>query len=196
VVAHVAVSVDGATTGFAPDQRLFYELAGTWREDVTLVGADTILAQEPALATAPHPGPAADGPLLAVVDGRGRVREWAALREIGHWSDVLALHAVRTPPRPPDRPVRELVVGDERVDLAAALEHLGRSGAAVVRVDSGGALIAALLSAALLDELSLLVHPLLVPAAARWFGAGPCPFALLAAEPVGDGLVWVRYRPR
>ena len=34
------------------------------------------------------------------------------------------------------------------------------------------------------------------PAAARWFGAGPCPFALLAAEPVGDGLVWVRYRPR
>jgi 2,5-diamino-6-(ribosylamino)-4(3H)-pyrimidinone 5'-phosphate reductase len=75
------------------------------------------------------------------------------------------------------------------------LEHLGRSGAAV-RVDSGGALIAALLSAALLDELSLLVHPLLVPAAARWFGAGPCPFALLAAEPVGNGLVWVRFRPR
>ena len=50
VVLHVAVSLDGATDGFAPDVGTFYELAGRWREDVTLAGADTILAQEKALA--------------------------------------------------------------------------------------------------------------------------------------------------
>ncbi|MQA97669.1 MAG: hypothetical protein GEV11_24725, partial [Streptosporangiales bacterium] len=50
VVVHVAVSLDGATVGFQPDVALFYRLAGTWREDVTLAGADTILAQEAALA--------------------------------------------------------------------------------------------------------------------------------------------------
>ena len=44
VVVHVAVSLDGATTGFDPDVERFYELARMWREDVTLVGADTILA--------------------------------------------------------------------------------------------------------------------------------------------------------
>lgn len=53
VVVHVAVSVDGATTGFAPDIGRFYDLARTWREDVTLAGADTILAQEEVLAAQP-----------------------------------------------------------------------------------------------------------------------------------------------
>jgi 2,5-diamino-6-(ribosylamino)-4(3H)-pyrimidinone 5'-phosphate reductase len=73
-VLHVAVSLDGATTGFEPDLGAFYGLAGRWNEDVTLVGADTILAQEPALAEAPPgPGPDPRAPLLAVVDSRGRV---------------------------------------------------------------------------------------------------------------------------
>jgi 2,5-diamino-6-(ribosylamino)-4(3H)-pyrimidinone 5'-phosphate reductase len=162
VVAHVAVSLEGATTGFEPDVGLFYELAGTWREDVTLAGADTILAQEELLASAPVPGPAPDGPLLAVVDGRGRVSCWEELRAAGHWSDVLALHAEATAPRPAARSVRELVAGAEKVDLDAVLETLGdREGAQIVRVDSGGTLIGALLEADLLDEVSLLVHPCL-----------------------------------
>ena len=85
VVAHVAVALDGATTGFEPRLGPFCELSTMWSEDVTLVGADTILAQEPALAATRGPGPAPDGPLLAVVDSRNRVRQWAALvtRAIG-----------------------------------------------------------------------------------------------------------------
>ncbi len=199
VVAHVAVSVDGATTGFSPDVARFYELAGTVAEDVTLAGADTILAQEEALAAAARPGPAAGGPLLAVVDGRGRVREWAALREVGHWSDVLALHAAATPPRPPGRDVDELVLGERTVDLAAALAAMRARGADRVRVDSGGALIGALLRAGLLDEISLLVHPVWPGAAGdrRWYGGpgGPGAALVLAgSREVGDGLVWLRYR--
>jgi 2,5-diamino-6-(ribosylamino)-4(3H)-pyrimidinone 5'-phosphate reductase len=188
VVVHVAVSLDGATTGFEADVARFYALAGTWREDVTLVGADTILAQEEALAAAPRPGPAADGPLLAVVDGRARVREWDALRDCGHWSGVVALRARAT-----SGEVREIVTDSERVDLGAALAALGGR---VVRVDSGGELTGALLRDGLVDELSLLVHPCLA-AGRRWHGSAPAPpLALerLAAEPLEDGLVWLRYR--
>jgi 2,5-diamino-6-(ribosylamino)-4(3H)-pyrimidinone 5'-phosphate reductase len=198
VVAHVAVSLEGATTGFEPDAGRFYELAASWHEDVTLAGSDTILAQEAVLATAPRPGPAEGGPLLAVVDGRGRVRQWEALREVGHWSDVVALYAESTAPRPSDHPVREIVAGTDRVDLAAALAALAdRHGARVVRVDSGGALVGALLAAGLLDELSLLVHPCLVGVGGerRWHGeAPPAELSLLAAETLDDGLVWLRYR--
>jgi 2,5-diamino-6-(ribosylamino)-4(3H)-pyrimidinone 5'-phosphate reductase len=200
VVAHVAVSLEGATTGFEPNLGRFYELAGTWQEDVTLVGSDTILAQEQALASAPRPGPAGSGPLLAVVDGQGRVREWEALRDVGHWSDVLALHAAATPPRPAGRSVQELVTGADRVDLAAALDALGRrEGVEVVRVDSGGALIGALLGAGLLDEVSLLIHPRLAGAQGdrRWYGSAPAPAGaldLLAGETLDEGLVWLRYR--
>lgn len=199
VVAHVATSVDGVTTGFTPDIGRFYELAATWHEDVTLAGADTILAQEPALADSPRPGPATDGPLLAVVDGRGRVREWDALRDAGYWSGVLALHSAATPPRPANRSVAEIVVGDERVDLAAALQALGRrDGVTVVRVDSGGSLIGALLTAGLVDEVSLLVHPCLAdgPGRQTWHDAAtvPATLELIGNETLPGGLVWLRYR--
>ena len=193
----MAVSVEGATTGFTPDVGRFYELASTWREGVTLVGADTILAQEETLTSAPGPGPSPDGPLLVVVDGRGRVTAWDALRETGHWSDVLALHAHATPPRPADRGVEEIVLGEHRVDLAAALRELADRGVRTVRVDSGGALIGALLQGGLLDEVSLLVHPCLAAGEHRWYGERPLAageLELLGAERLDGGLVWLRYR--
>jgi 2,5-diamino-6-(ribosylamino)-4(3H)-pyrimidinone 5'-phosphate reductase len=197
VVVHVAVTLDGATTGFTPAIGRFYELARTWSEDVTLAGADTIIAQEPALREVPRTPAPAGAPLLAVVDGRGRVREWEALGAVGHWSGVLALHAEATPPRP-HRAVPELVVGAQRVDLAAALAALGERHAGVVRVDSGGGLTGALLQRGLVDELSLLVHPRLAgPGRRLWHGdARPATdvFGLVAAESLADGLVWLRYR--
>jgi 2,5-diamino-6-(ribosylamino)-4(3H)-pyrimidinone 5'-phosphate reductase len=172
VVVHAAVSLDGATTGFAADVGAYYRLAAEWREDVTLTGADTILAQEAALADAAAPGPVPGGPLLAVVDGRARVRRWAELRDAGRWSGVLAAGSRTTPAR--RLPVEELRLGEDRVDLAALLGELARRGAGTVRVDSGGALTGALLAAGLVDEVSLLVHPVLA-AGRRWYGDVPPP---------------------
>ena len=200
VVVHVAVSLDGATTGFEVDVPRFYALGRTWREDVTLVGADTILAQREALAAAPRPGPAPYCPVLAGVDGRGRVREWEALRECGYWSDVVALRAAATPAHARGTSERELVTDGERVDLAAALAALAEhEGARVVRVDSGGRLTGALLRAGLVDELSLLVHPCLAGGRDRrpWHGTAQVPsrsLERLTSPPLDDGLQWLRYR--
>ncbi|WP_020385964.1 dihydrofolate reductase family protein [Kribbella catacumbae] len=195
VVAQVAVSIDGATTGFEADQARFYALATLWQEDVTLVGADTILAQESAVRTAVRPGPRADGPLLAVVDSRHRVHNLEALRELGYWSDVLALYSDQTPARPPDSAIQELVTGYDRVDLAELLELLGRRGAKVVRVDSGGSLLGALLDLGLIDELTLLVHPVLVGDAPRWHDSftGHLDLSLANVETFLPGITWLRY---
>lgn len=200
-VVHVAVSADGSTAGFEPDVGRFYELAQTWREDVTLAGADTILAQEAALAEAPRPGPAADGPVLAVVDGRSRVRAWDALRDCGHWSGVVALRAARASgaAEGDDGTVPEIATGGQRVDLRAALHALAeREGAGVIRVDSGGGLNGALLRAGLVDEISLLVHPCLAGADGRpWTGPEPIPavrLERLAADRLDGGLDWLRWR--
>jgi 2,5-diamino-6-(ribosylamino)-4(3H)-pyrimidinone 5'-phosphate reductase len=171
VVVHVAVSLDGASGGFEADAGTYYELARTFEEDVTLTGADTILAQEAALAEAPRPGPTLGAPLLAVVDSRGRVSAWEALRDCGHWSGVVALRS--------------------RSSLVADLEALGGE---VVRVDSGGTLNGALLRAGAVDEVSLLVHPVVVGEGRRWWGdAAPAGLSLLAASSVGPGLAWLRY---
>lgn len=195
VVAHVAVSLDGATVGFPADIARFYKLIRTWHEDVTLTGADTVLAQETAMREGDHPGPARDGPLLAVVDSRARVHEWEALRTAGYWSDVVALGAEATPER--FEPVDEIVGGVDRVDLAAALDTLARRGARVVRVDSGGALIGALLHDGLVDEVSLLVHPSLTGHPERlWHGRAALDSVKLRLTHVEafDDLVWLRYR--
>jgi 2,5-diamino-6-(ribosylamino)-4(3H)-pyrimidinone 5'-phosphate reductase len=201
VVVHVAVSLDGATNGFEPDIERFYELAVRWREDVTLAGADTILAQEPTLAAAARPGPVPEGPLLAVVDGRRRVSQWQALRDCGHWRDVVALRAGAATDEAGGRAgPRELVAGSEKVDLAEALGLLRTAeGAETVRVDSGGALTGALLRGGLVDELSLLVHPWLAGGRGdrRWYGAPPGPrlaLSPIASEPLEGGLVWLRCR--
>jgi 2,5-diamino-6-(ribosylamino)-4(3H)-pyrimidinone 5'-phosphate reductase len=196
VVVHVAITLDGATTGFAPAVARFYQLARTWREDVTLTGADTILAQEQALRDAPRRPASGGNPLLAVVDGAGRVRSWEALRGVGHWSGVLALHSAATPPRSA-RPVPELVTGTERVDLVEALAVLHeRYGARLVRVDSGGGLTGALLERGLVDEVSLLVHPCTAGRGERvWHGGVALPALEPAAvDALDDGLVWLRYR--
>lgn len=180
IVAHVATALDGATRGFSPDLAEFYDLASTWQEDVTLAGSETILAQEQALADAPPgPGPNPHGPLLAVVDSRSRVSAWDALRNTGHWRDAV--------------PVRGPAPG-EQVDLATALARFAEDGARVVRVDSGGRLIGALLERGLLDEISLLVHPTLGEGASWNDGrTASASFALVHEERRGGGLVWLRY---
>jgi len=181
------------TTGFDPDQARFYALATLWEEDVTLVGADTILAQEDAVRSAPRPGPRPEGPLLAVVDSRARVREWEGLRQLGYWSDVLALYADRTPARPPDTDTPELVTGYDRVDLAEILNVLGSRGARVVRVDSGGGLLGALLDLGLVDELALLVHPVVVGSGQRWSEGHRLDLKPVGTEVFEGGIVWLRY---
>ena len=190
--------MNGCTTGFDVDVGRFYSLLPTWREGITLTGADTILAQERELAAAPRPGPTDSAPLLAVVDSRRRVREWEALRDCGYWSGVLPLRAASRPPVG-EPPVPELVVGSDGVDLRQALSELAaRTGARVVRVDSGGQLTRALLDLRLVDEVSLLVHPCLTDAEShRWYGSDPPPglkLTRLAVETFDPGLVWLRYR--
>ena len=193
VVAQLAVSLDGVASGFDVDLARFYALASLWQEDVTLVGADTILAQEPDVLAAPRRGPRADGPLLAVVDSRARVHSWDALRDLGYWSDVLALYADQSPPRPPGATTRELVTGYEQVDLAEILTVLGKRGAQTVRVDSSGALLRACLELDLIDELALLVHPLLVGSGERWYDTRRLNLHHVGTEVFNDGVLWMRY---
>jgi 2,5-diamino-6-(ribosylamino)-4(3H)-pyrimidinone 5'-phosphate reductase len=194
VVAQVAVSVDGVTSGFAVDQARFYALATVWQEDVTLIGADTILAQQEALRSTGQRAVRAAGPVLAVVDSRARVREWESLRGLGYWSDVLALYADQTPARPLDSVIPELITGYERVDLAEALDQFGsRHHAQVVRVDSSGRLLAVLLELGLVDELALLVHPVVAGSGRRWAPAERYELRLANAEEFEGGVVWLRY---
>lgn len=186
VVVHVAVSLDGATSGFAPAMGLFYELAATWREDATLTGAETILAQEAALASAPQPGPSADGPLLVVVDSRARVRQWPASWRRRRSGLLRGRTASRN--SSPDATAWTCPHCSPPSAVATASPSSGST--------AGGALTGALLARGLVDEVSLLIHPVLA-GGRRWCGPSPVPATALELTDCtrpAERLVWLRYR--
>ena len=173
VIIYNAVSLDGRTSGFTVDMGLFYSLAQEWGENATLAGCDTLL-------NAPDEIPEDDGseiaiitpneddprPILVVPDSRGRLRSWHYWRKQPYWKDFVSLSTKNTPARHIEylmsRGIKTVIAGNEHVDYGQALEELNRRfGVAAVRVDSGGTLNGVLLRAGLVDEIHLLVHPLL-----------------------------------
>lgn len=216
VVVHSAASVDGRLDGFPVDVGLYYELADRIPHQAVLSGSGTILAaaaregvdmadevEEPA-----GRGFASDpaAPWLVVVDSRAQVTRFDWLRSSPFWRHVLVLCAAATPVEHRallrSAGVPHEVVGELRVDLAAALDVLAeRYGVQTVRVDAGPSLISALLAAGLVDELSLLVSPHLVgeggePSLRLLAGDVAARLTLTSLERLRDDHVWLRYAAR
>ncbi len=209
VILYNAVSLDGCTTGFPVDMGTYYGLLPRWNEDVTLAGCDTLLAATPPDAgeVSPEPAPAASDdtrPVLAVVDSRGRLGHWAYWASQPMWKGGVALCSAATP----DRHIQRLddlgivhrTAGEGHVDLGAALAMLAQEhGAKTIRAESGGALNAALLAEGLVDEVHLLVHPVIVGKSGRTrmldFANLAAPLGLRrdAMERMEDGLVLLSY---
>lgn len=141
---------------------------------------------------------------FTVVDSRGRVR-WTMKRTGGF--DLLVLVARATPAAYLAYLRREhipyLVVGEQRVDLGAALRRMrDRLAVTCVVSTAGGGLNGALLRAGLVDEIQLLVLPAAIGGLGtpslfdgRQLTGGELPtrLRLLAVHAERDGMLWLRY---
>lgn len=217
VIIFNGLSLDGRMDGGggSVDMGLYYELAASWKADAMLSGSGTMLTafagQEelPASATrgeAKELHPLAV-PYLVVVDSRAQLHHWRLMQAQPFWDKVVALCSRSTPRAHLDEieaaGVPVIVAGDERVDFAAALDELNsRFAIRTVRVDSGGVLNGVLLRAGLVDEVSILIDPVLV--------GGTSPRGLFVApdvtspeqvirlwlahfEQVRENILWLRY---
>jgi len=211
VVIHNAVSIDGRIDGFPVDLGLFYGVAECWHEDAILAGSDTILAAvDPDEPVDLDTEPTYDRklPLLVVADSGARITTWPSLRRQPYFRAGAVLCTPETPREYIDylasESITTIITGSGHVDLREALEQLhAHMRIETVRVESGGTLNAALLRAGVVDEVSLMVPPVLVGnAPVRTLfpaleGAPVSPSALggqiLATETVGDGVLWARW---
>ena len=184
VVVYNEVSIDGKVVGFETDPSRYYRLGFRWRSDVILMGSTTALAFGPPepeadqQRTLPPPQrlPVVPGfeslvteprPLLVVPDSRGAVRNWVHALTQPWYRSVVVLVTSSTPRdylRYLERRGIEHLEADHpttgRVDLALALDRLaGSHGVRAVRTDGGGALTGALLAAGLVDEIAILLDP-------------------------------------
>lgn len=210
VIAQTEVSLDGAIGGFQVHMSVYYGIASELGADAELFGSETMLKADmpdapegPDKLHKPAPKPGDDRHLWFVPDSRGRVRKLHLYRDTEWCLDLVMLIAETTPADYrrylEERDYDYIVAGHDRVDLRAALEEISRRyGIKALRADSGGVLISALLQQRLVDELSLLVDPVLVGTAhARMFRTLDLPqsikLRLLNADVLRDGLVHLHY---
>lgn len=140
------------------------------RADAVLVGAGTVLADDPSL-TVRDPAPA-DGrqPLRLVVDRRGRIPTHAKLVGPGTW--ILTGEGSTPAWRAglEGRGARVLVLGGGELEVPGLVGRLAREGLTRILVEGGGSLLGAFLAAGAADRLFFFYAPLLL-------GAGGHPLA-------------------
>lgn len=223
VICHMMSSVDGRilTDGWplAPEGRRQYEVIhGEYDGDAWICGRVTMEAHfsqgtRPADEVArEHDGgrrddfraPGEHDSFAFAVDTRGRLAWETNDIEGDHVVAVLServsdayLAFLR------ERGVSYLLAGAREVDLALALEKIARDyGVKTLMLEGGGAINGGFLRAGLVDEVSLLVAPLVdgrmgTPAVFDIFGEGEDASAfrltLRDLERRADGVVWLRY---
>jgi 2,5-diamino-6-(ribosylamino)-4(3H)-pyrimidinone 5'-phosphate reductase len=217
VIIFNGVSLDGrmdSSEGCGEvDMGLYYDLAGRFGAQAMLSGSETMVSgmanenlSEVETVNQPELYPN-HVPYLVVVDSRGQIRNWNAIRSLPYWKEVVVLCAEDSPA---DYlaylkriGVPHIVAGQGHVDLRQALEELnGRFGIQVVRVDSGGILNGILLRAGLVDEVSVLIDATLVGGTSPrsifvapdlLAGAKAIPLRLTHMERLKENVVWLRY---
>ncbi len=186
VRVNMAMTADGKTDSFerhgaglsSPEdvERVQALRAGS---DAVMVGGRTLLAEDPRLTVRAAELVASrrargvpDQPMkVAIVSEIREDEAWLALGPTSRFlhdggGRAVVFTTERTAPATCDRlrgqGAEVVFLGDERVDLVAALAWLGRAGIGHVLVEGGGTLVAALFEARLVDELQLYVAPMLL----------------------------------
>ncbi|MHC1681042.1 MAG: dihydrofolate reductase family protein [Methanomassiliicoccales archaeon] len=212
IVLHIQTSLDARATGFEIDMGTHYQLAETFEPDGIISGADTFLA-------APIPDevpewsfevaknfPSCSRSVMAIVDSKGRVRNWSGIKKQPFWKTPVALCSRSTPKEYLEYLEKEgvdvIITGKDKVDLKKALKELrSRYALRTLRIDSGGTLSAIMLKEGLIDEISVILSPCIVgnPNTAHFINptvselAEPRQLKLRHVEEMENGLIWLKY---
>jgi len=205
-----AVSPNGSLTGLPVDYGVYYPLVLSYKPDAVLTGADTVLAAPVEIPPEQESDrlrrPSEQGetrPWWVIVDSRGRLSPVLHFfRRMEYVRDIIVLVSEKTPPEYirylEDRDYLFLVAGKERVELAAAMNMLSWDhGVRTLVSDTGGILDTALLESGLVDEISLVLAPVLSGRTDvliyRPGGRGTIALVLKGCGNIGEGYVHLVY---
>ncbi|MFB4313912.1 dihydrofolate reductase family protein [Actinomadura sp. 21ATH] len=174
IVAGLFVSLDGVVE--APERWHFPYLS---EEMGAAVGsmyaeADTLLLGRATYEAFAAVWPRRTGELADAINGIGKVVASTTLTRLG-WSDSTLIEG----------------------ELVAAVKELKERPGGTITIAGSISLVRTLLAAGLLDELRLLVHPLVVGTGRRLFpdGTAPVPLKLVRSAAFATGVLDLTYRP-
>ena len=173
VIIYNTISLDGRIDLFNTDIKLYYEIASKWDVDAVLMGSNTLLKRFNAetgelYGCANFEVDEIDSfPLLVVPDSEGQIRIWNKVLKMPFIKDILVLCSRSTPQEYlnflDEMNIKYMVIGYNNVNLGTALEELNTQfGVKSLRVDSGGTLNGVLLRDDLVDEVCVLLNPVMV----------------------------------
>ena len=177
VILHNSLSLDGSLTGFEPNMELHYRIAGMFKPEVHLIGSNTITAGIELYGTGVPPEKPSDFqkpkrnkklPSWVIIDSKGKLQGLLhTCRQFEQVRDVILLVSQTTPKRYlrylDERQYEYHIVGKNSVDLPEALALLAKTyQVKTIVTDTGRILGNLLLNQGLVDEISLLVHPVIV----------------------------------
>ena len=179
IITHNAISLDGSISGFSIDPGKYYAIAGSLHPDAMLVGSSTaksgvesysdgIPDERPADFVKPRITEDDKRPYWVIPDSHGLLQgRLHIFRRFEYCKDVIVLLSEKSPESYVkylmERNYDVIISGHEDVDLKKSLEILTQKySCQIVLTDSGGNLNKVLLEAGLVDEISLIINPVLV----------------------------------
>ena len=212
VIIHNSISLDGSLTGFQPNMGLHYQIAGNYKPEVHLIGSNTVKTGIELFGNGVQPEVEADFekskrdknfPYWIVLDTKGVLKGLLhSCRRFEFCRDVAVLISETTPREYVEylekRNYDYFTVGNEHIDLAKALKLLSaKFKAKTVLTDTGRILGNLLLEKGFVEEISLLVHPIVVgDRSYHIFGnmSQILDLKLRKQEKLGKGCVWLVYK--
>ncbi len=212
IIIHNSISIDGSLTGFMPDMDLHYKIAGDYKPDAHLIGADTVITGNDMFGQGIPDELPSDLikperpdylPWWIIVDSGARLKGMLhTCRRFEYCRDVIVLVSGKTPDNYLDhlreRNYRFIKTGNDKVDLISALEKLRiEAGVTKILTDTGRVLGNILIDLGIVSEISLLIHPLAVGEKSyNMFGnlKKIKSFSLTKSEHFDNGCIWAVYK--
>ncbi len=175
VVIHNSISLDGSLTDFDVNMPLHYQIAGSFKADMYLVGSNTakigidlFMEEIPQEKEDDIKKPDKKGMLWAIPDSTGKLKGLLHIfRQSDYCKDVIIFVSETTPSNYisylEERNYDYHVIGENKCDLKKALKCLKELyDAKIILTDTGSILSNLLLEQGLAAQISLLVHPIIV----------------------------------
>ena len=212
IILHNSITLDGSLTGFMPDMELHYRLAGRYDPEANLIGSETIIAGQemfgdgiPDEEERDFEVPLRDPglPWWIVVDSEGRLSGMLhTCRRFEYCKDIIVLVSESTPEgylkHLEERNYRYIKTGKVKADLRSALSILAEEyGIKKILTDTGQVLGSILINESLVDEISLVVNPLIKGVGSYYIFGGVTSdtrLSLMTEERFENGCIWLTYK--
>jgi 2,5-diamino-6-(ribosylamino)-4(3H)-pyrimidinone 5'-phosphate reductase len=211
IILHNSISLDGSLANFNVNMELHYQIAGNFKPDAHLIGSNTIktgielYGSSPAEVENDFDKPERDEklPFWIIIDTKGSLQGLLhEVRRFDFCKDVIVLISRKTPKKYIDylktRNYDFHIVGEDHVNLKNSLELLSKKyNVKNMLTDCGSILGNLLLNQGFIDEISLLIHPIIVGDKSYYIFdkvKNTLQLKLIKKENLSDNYIWLYYK--